>query len=84
MRRITICWPTTTRGFALASSVGPMQQRHSHIIDRDVPAEGTVIGYDPAEDKRHYHVTPSGLTVVTRNHSLYESPVDSDYLNGPR
>jgi glucose-1-phosphate adenylyltransferase len=46
--------------------------------------EGTVIGYDPAEDKRHYHVTPSGLTVVTRDHSLYESPVDSDYLNGPR
>jgi glucose-1-phosphate adenylyltransferase len=55
------------------------------IIDRDVHLpEGTVIGYDQAEDKRHYHVTPSGLTVVTRDHSLYESPVDSDYLNGPR
>jgi hypothetical protein len=41
-------------------------------------------GYEPAEDKRHYHVTPSGLTVVTRDHSPYESHVDSDYLNGPR
>jgi glucose-1-phosphate adenylyltransferase len=31
------------------------------IIDRDVHLpEGTVIGYDPAEDMRHYHVTPSG------------------------
>jgi glucose-1-phosphate adenylyltransferase len=54
------------------------------IIDRDVHLpEGTVIGYDPVEDKRHYHVTPSGLTVVTRDHSLYESPVKSDFMNGP-
>ena len=29
------------------------------IIDRDVHiAEGTVIGYDPVEDKRRYFVTP--------------------------
>jgi ADP-glucose pyrophosphorylase len=56
-----------------------------HIIDRDVHLpEGTVIGYDPAKDKRHYHVTPSGLTVVTRDHSLYDSPVNSDFMNGPR
>ena len=42
------------------------------IIDRDVHLpEGTVIGYDQAEDKRHYFVTPSGLTVVTRDGSLY-------------
>ena len=34
------------------------------IIDRDVHIpEGTVIGYDPVEDKRRYFVTPSGLTI---------------------
>jgi glucose-1-phosphate adenylyltransferase len=55
------------------------------IIDRDVHLpEGTVIGYDPVEDKRHYHVTPSGITVVTRDGSLYESPVASDFMNVPR
>ena len=54
------------------------------IIDRDVHLpEGTVIGYDPTEDKRHYHVTPSGMTVVTRDGSLYESPVASDFMNAP-
>jgi glucose-1-phosphate adenylyltransferase len=54
------------------------------IIDRDVHLpEGTVIGYDPVEDKRHYHVTPSGITVVTRDGSLYESPVASDFLSVP-
>ncbi len=52
------------------------------IIDRDVHLpEGTVIGYDQNEDKRNYFVTPSGLTVVTRDTSLYESPVDSDYVS---
>ena len=51
------------------------------IIDRDVQLpEGTVIGYDQNEDKKNYFVTPSGLTVVTRDHSLYENPVSSDFL----
>jgi glucose-1-phosphate adenylyltransferase len=55
------------------------------IIDRDVHLpEGTVIGYDQTEDKKHYHVTPSGLTVVTRDGSLYESPVASDFMNVPQ
>jgi glucose-1-phosphate adenylyltransferase len=54
------------------------------IIDRDVHLpEGTVIGYDQNEDKRHYHVTPSGLTVVTRDLSLYESPVAPDFMSVP-
>src|SRR6201985_2151655 len=45
------------------------------IIDRDVQLpEGTVIGYDQAEDKKRYFVTPSGLTVVTGDYSLYENP----------
>jgi glucose-1-phosphate adenylyltransferase len=51
------------------------------IIDRDVHLpEGTVIGYDQNEDKRNYFVSPSGLTVVTRDYSLYENPVSSDFL----
>ena len=51
------------------------------IIDRDVHIpEGTVIGYDQVEDKRRYFVTPSGLTIVTRDASLFENPVDPDFL----
>ena len=51
------------------------------IIDRDVQLpEGTVIGYDRNEDKKNYFVTPSDLTVVTRDYSLYENPVAPDYL----
>jgi glucose-1-phosphate adenylyltransferase len=50
------------------------------IIDRDVHIpEGTVIGYNPAEDKRRYFVTPSGLTIVTRDASLFENPVDPEF-----
>ena len=50
------------------------------IIDRDVHIpEGTVIGYDPVEDKRRYFVTPSGLTIVTRDASLFENPVDPEF-----
>jgi glucose-1-phosphate adenylyltransferase len=51
------------------------------IIDRDVHLpEGTVIGYDQNEDRKHHLVTPSGITVVTRDHSLYENPVADDFL----
>jgi glucose-1-phosphate adenylyltransferase len=51
------------------------------IIDRDVQLpEGTVIGYDVNEDKKNYFVTPSGLTVVTRDYSLYENPVAPDFM----
>lgn len=50
------------------------------IIDRDVHlSEGTVIGYDPVEDEKNYFVTPSGLTVVTRDYSLYENPVATNF-----
>jgi len=52
------------------------------IIDRDVHIpEGTVIGYDPVEDKRRYFVTPSGLTIVTRDASLFENPVEPEFGN---
>jgi glucose-1-phosphate adenylyltransferase len=50
------------------------------IIDRDVDIpEGTVIGFDPVEDKRRYFVTPSGLTIVTRDRSLFENPVEQEF-----
>jgi glucose-1-phosphate adenylyltransferase len=54
--------------------------RHA-IIDRDVHIpDGTVIGYDPNEDKKNYFVSESGLTVVTRDYSVYENPVSPEFL----
>lgn len=38
------------------------------IVDRDCALpEGTQIGLDPARDRRRFHVTASGLTLVTRS-----------------
>ncbi len=54
--------------------------RHA-IIDRNVNIpDGSVIGYDPAEDRKNYFVSPSGLTVVTRDYSVYENPVSPEFL----
>ena len=54
--------------------------RHA-IIDRDVHIpDGTVIGYDPHEDKKNYFVSASGLTVVTRDYSVYENPVSPEFM----
>ena len=54
--------------------------RHA-IIDRDVHIpDGTVIGYDPHSDKKNYFVSQSGLTVVTRDYSVYENPVSPGFL----
>jgi glucose-1-phosphate adenylyltransferase len=51
------------------------------IIDRDVHIpEGTTIGYDAAADRQRYFVTESGITVVTRDYSLFENPVTVDYF----
>jgi glucose-1-phosphate adenylyltransferase len=51
------------------------------IIDRDVQIpEGSVIGYDTETDRQRYFVTDSGITVVTRDYSLFESPVAVDYF----
>ncbi|MCU1310660.1 MAG: Glucose-phosphate adenylyltransferase [Candidatus Angelobacter sp.] len=51
------------------------------IIDRNVHIpEGSVIGYDPEEDKQKYFVSEGGITVVTRDYSLFENPVSVDYF----
>jgi glucose-1-phosphate adenylyltransferase len=51
------------------------------IIDRDVHIpEGTTIGYDTEADRQRYFVTESGITVVTRDYSLFENPVTVDYF----
>jgi len=51
------------------------------IIDRDVHLpEGTVIGFDPEQDAKNYIVTETGITIVTRDYSLFESPVAVDYF----
>lgn len=51
------------------------------IIDRDVHIpEGTIIGFDPEDDAKNYLVTETGITVVTRDYSLFESPVAVDYF----
>jgi glucose-1-phosphate adenylyltransferase len=54
--------------------------RHA-IIDRDVHIpEGTTIGYDAEADRERYYVTDSGITVVTRDYSLFENPITVDYF----
>ncbi len=51
------------------------------IIDRDVHIpDHTVIGYNQEEDRKKYHVTPSGITVVTRDGSPYENPVSPEFM----
>src|SRR3954469_10145764 len=51
------------------------------IIDRNVHIpEGSVIGYDVEEDKQKYFVSDTGITVVTRDYSLFENPVSVDYF----
>src|SRR5438445_4258773 len=51
------------------------------IVDRDVHIpEGTTIGYDAEADRQRYFVTETGITVVTRDYSLFENPVTVDYF----
>jgi glucose-1-phosphate adenylyltransferase len=51
------------------------------ILDRDVHIpEGTTVGYDAEADRERYFVTDSGITVVTRDYSLFENPVEVNYF----
>ena len=62
-------------------SVGRRCRIRRAIIDRDVHLpEGTTIGYDTEADRQRYFVTDSGITVVTRDYSLFENPVTVDYF----
>ena len=63
-------------------SVGRRCHIRKAILDRDVHIpEGTTIGYDAAADRQRYFVTESGITVVTRDYSLFENPVTVDYFS---
>lgn len=43
------------------------------IIDKDVKIPpGTEIGYDLKKDKKHYHVTPSGIVVIPKGAEVRE------------
>jgi glucose-1-phosphate adenylyltransferase len=62
-------------------NIGRHCRIRNSIIDRDVHIpEGTIIGFDPEEDAKNYLVTETGITVVTRDYSLFESPVAVDYF----
>ncbi len=51
----------------------PHPPRH-HRSRRPTSPTAPVIGYDSNEDKKHYFVTASGLTVVTRDYSALRKP----------
>jgi hypothetical protein len=61
---------------------GPWNGRiRKAILDSDLHIpEGTTIGYDAEADRQRYFVTESGITVVTRDYSLFKNPVTVDYL----
>jgi glucose-1-phosphate adenylyltransferase len=62
-------------------NVGRHCRIRNAILDRDVHVpEGTSIGYDVEADRQRYFVTDSGITVVTRDYSLFENPVNVDYF----
>jgi glucose-1-phosphate adenylyltransferase len=62
-------------------SVGRRCRIRRAIIDRDVHLpEGTTVGFDAEADRQRYFVTESGITVVTRDYSLFENPVTVDYF----
>jgi glucose-1-phosphate adenylyltransferase len=62
-------------------SIGRHCRIRRAIIDRDVHLpEGTTVGYDAEADRERYFVTDTGITVVTRDYSLFENPVTVDYF----
>jgi len=62
-------------------NVGRHCRIRNAILDRDVHVpEGTTIGYDIEADRQRYFVTETGITVVTRDYSLFENPITVDYF----
>jgi glucose-1-phosphate adenylyltransferase len=56
-------------------NIGRHSRIRNAIIDRHVSLpERTVIGYDPEEDRKRYHVTDKGIVVVVREESMLEEP----------
>jgi glucose-1-phosphate adenylyltransferase len=56
-------------------NIGRYSRIRNAIIDRHVNLpEHTQIGYDLEEDRKRYHVTPGGVTVVVRDESMLEEP----------
>ncbi len=55
-------------------NVGRYAKIKKTIIDKDVfIPQGTVIGYDPEEDKKRFFVTESGIVVVAKKTEIRES-----------
>jgi glucose-1-phosphate adenylyltransferase len=55
--------------------IGRRARIRNAIIDRDVHVpEGAVIGYDPEEDARRYHVSESGIVVVSKEYTSGGAP----------
>ncbi len=55
--------------------IGPGSRLTNVILDNECRiAEGTVIGEDPQEDQRRFHVTDSGLVIVNREMLDYGAP----------
>lgn len=54
------------------------------VLDRNcaIPA-GTVIGYSPTEDSKHFHVTDEGITLVTRDMLARAYPQNPDIQDQP-
>jgi glucose-1-phosphate adenylyltransferase len=56
-------------------NVGRYSRIRNAIIDRHVQIpEHTVIGFDAAEDRKRFPVSPGGIVVVTRQESMLEEP----------
>jgi len=56
-------------------NIGRHSRVRNAIIDRHVSLpERTVIGYNPEEDRKLYHVTDKGVVVVVREESMLEEP----------
>jgi glucose-1-phosphate adenylyltransferase len=56
-------------------NIGRHSKIRNAIVDRHVSLpERTVIGFDPEEDRKKYHITESGVVVVIRDESMLEEP----------